>query len=335
MDEISVLLEDIDCNPVPWNSCGLFTAGQHTTELLINIAKTKVDAAILLYSEDDTVWYRDGKLKQPRDNVIFEHGLFTGILGVEKAIVIICGNKPKIPTDFVGITHLKYNANKKHSLKKELTDWVSKIRKQNALLHVDNFIDFNVQEIKPLLHIYDEIKESMLNCWHEVFEFYSDFENCDLMSYLTSILTTFVNEFFGTIDARFTIRNFVEKTKTMNTVVTTRQDAIPGPIPINTNNMICESAKLGKPIFYSEHSNYHYKTSNHSIEKGVYIDYVSYALLTTEDEQPVWSLCLDVKTKAAANRLKALVHSGYFELICETIIEKLIFEIENCNDRCN
>lgn len=61
------------------------------------------DFGILVATKDDFSTIRDKSFDTPRDNVIFEFGLFLGRLGPSRAFVIQ-ENGAKLPTDLLGIT---------------------------------------------------------------------------------------------------------------------------------------------------------------------------------------------------------------------------------------
>jgi predicted nucleotide-binding protein len=67
----------------------------------------KVDFAVLVLMEDDKQLYRKTKAFVPRDNVVFELGLFIAKLGRERSFYI---QPPgvKLPTDLLGIESLKF-----------------------------------------------------------------------------------------------------------------------------------------------------------------------------------------------------------------------------------
>jgi hypothetical protein len=131
LETVCTILEDNGCQPVPWNTPGLFHPGSFTVPRLLEIANNEVDAAILIFSEDDLVWYRSDSYGQARDNVAFEHGLFIGILGMEAAIMVRMGN-PKLPTDLSGATHI--DLTNLSRAKTELRMWINNYRqKQNQV----------------------------------------------------------------------------------------------------------------------------------------------------------------------------------------------------------
>jgi hypothetical protein len=65
-----------------------------------------VDGAVLLCRGIDRLWYRGQSSDVPRDNVIFELGLFIQSLGSGRAIVV-ADAQVKLPSDLAGLTHLE------------------------------------------------------------------------------------------------------------------------------------------------------------------------------------------------------------------------------------
>ena len=87
---------------------GVFGASQFP---LIELEKQiqEADFAILVLGPDDEVVSRNEKSAAPRDNVIFELGLFMGALSHERTFMIIPrGCDIKIPTDLLGLTPMDY-----------------------------------------------------------------------------------------------------------------------------------------------------------------------------------------------------------------------------------
>jgi predicted nucleotide-binding protein len=69
------------------------------------------DFAILVFGPDDKVTTRGAVLDAPRDNVVFELGLFMGGLGRKRTFIV----KPrdldvKIPTDLLGVIPIEYES---------------------------------------------------------------------------------------------------------------------------------------------------------------------------------------------------------------------------------
>ncbi|MFD2968705.1 STING domain-containing protein [Sphingobacterium bambusae] len=61
------------------------------------------DYAVLIASTDDVTLSRGRKTMSPRDNVIFEYGLFTGGIGSSRTFLVL-QESSKLPSDLLGIT---------------------------------------------------------------------------------------------------------------------------------------------------------------------------------------------------------------------------------------
>jgi hypothetical protein len=105
-------LEDV-ANVEPWTAT--FNPGTTTLGRLVELTH-EVDFAAFVFAQDD--WTRaepntpdvdaaaPGQAS-PRDNVVFEAGLFGGVLGMERTF-ILHANGAKLPTDLLGLTCVRY-----------------------------------------------------------------------------------------------------------------------------------------------------------------------------------------------------------------------------------
>src|SRR4051812_5191215 len=65
--------------------------------------------AVLVISNDDVIVSRDAERPSPRDNVIFEAGLFMGRFGPKRSFLVYDQiSRPKLPSDLVGLTYAPY-----------------------------------------------------------------------------------------------------------------------------------------------------------------------------------------------------------------------------------
>lgn len=86
-----------------WNQ-GIFTLAENALDSLID-SLDRFDFAILVLTGEDFLESRGAKYQAPRDNIVFELGLFTGRIGIARTFVVYDKSvMPKIPTDFHGIT---------------------------------------------------------------------------------------------------------------------------------------------------------------------------------------------------------------------------------------
>jgi hypothetical protein len=100
-----------DAEVTIWNE-GFFGLGSGTLETLVNSLE-RFDFAILVLTPDDLVISREISSQRPRDNVMFELGLFMGRLGRSRTY-IICNSAGslKLPSDLAGVTITTYDGNR-------------------------------------------------------------------------------------------------------------------------------------------------------------------------------------------------------------------------------
>ncbi len=105
-------LEDI-AHVSPWMTS--FNPGTTTLERLVELAR-EVDFAAFVFAQDDwtstntvTSPHPESGQAAPRDNVVFEAGLFGGTLGMRRTF-ILHARGAKLPTDLLGLTSLRYSA---------------------------------------------------------------------------------------------------------------------------------------------------------------------------------------------------------------------------------
>lgn len=105
------LVERCRLNIVLWNEAP-FELGSTIIESLEKL-KSQFDFAIFLFHPDDEINFRSAQMKSVRDNVIFEFGIFTGVLGIKKCFAVIPDNiKIKQPSDILGVNYAKYKYSK-------------------------------------------------------------------------------------------------------------------------------------------------------------------------------------------------------------------------------
>lgn len=113
------------CVPKLWSE-GVFECSYTAIETLIQIAKN-IDCAIIVLSPDDVTNSRKKAAQAPRDNIVFELGLFMGAIGRERTFIVAPrGIALKIPTDLLGVTQLKYD-NRRNFLSSSLKPLIKEI----------------------------------------------------------------------------------------------------------------------------------------------------------------------------------------------------------------
>jgi CRP/FNR family transcriptional regulator, cyclic AMP receptor protein len=92
----------------PWTKEGVFEASHFPIEDLEFEVETS-DFAILVLGPDDKVVSRKKNYRAPRDNVVFELGLFMGSLSRNRTFLVLPEKTEiKIPSDLLGLTVLRY-----------------------------------------------------------------------------------------------------------------------------------------------------------------------------------------------------------------------------------
>jgi hypothetical protein len=91
-----------------WNE-GFFALGNTFIESLVT-ALPRFDFAVLVLTPDDLVQSRSVEIFSPRDNVLFELGLFMGRLGRARTFILQQrGAILKLPSDLAGVTTAAYD----------------------------------------------------------------------------------------------------------------------------------------------------------------------------------------------------------------------------------
>jgi len=102
----SLLAPDIDA--AVWDE-GLFEPGEFSLESLEEHSG-EFDGALVMATADDRVIARKKQFNAPRDNVVFEFGLFVAIFGRKRALLLVeAGQDIKAPTDIAGLTGVPFS----------------------------------------------------------------------------------------------------------------------------------------------------------------------------------------------------------------------------------
>jgi hypothetical protein len=106
LEAITRGLEDV-ADVEPWMTT--FNPGRSTLDRLVELSQ-EVDFAAFLFAEDDwtTTDASEPGQASPRDNVVFEAGLFGGALGIRRSFVVHASGS-KLPTDLLGLTTVRYD----------------------------------------------------------------------------------------------------------------------------------------------------------------------------------------------------------------------------------
>src|SRR5213596_2496503 len=98
-------LEDV-ADVEPWTTT--FNPGRSTLDRLVELSR-EVDFAAFVFAQDDWTATDGSEPGQasPRDNVVFEAGLFGGALGIRRTFILHASGS-KLPSDLLGLTCVRY-----------------------------------------------------------------------------------------------------------------------------------------------------------------------------------------------------------------------------------
>jgi hypothetical protein len=147
-------LEDV-AHVEPWTTS--FNPGTTTLERLVELAH-EVDFAAFVFARDD--WTStspaaspspEAGQDSPRDNVVFEAGLFGGVLGMRRT-VILHARGSKLPSDLLGLTCVRYGdvatASEMRVVNQKLRD---AIENEGRVARIDGlWWQFSLTELGPL-----------------------------------------------------------------------------------------------------------------------------------------------------------------------------------------
>jgi len=98
---------ELVAEPTIWSQ-GVFKPSG-TTLASLTMQARKFDFAVLVLTPDDLLIKREKQTPFPRDNVLFELGLFVGTLGTERTFIVYCRDEAiELPSDLAGITPVTF-----------------------------------------------------------------------------------------------------------------------------------------------------------------------------------------------------------------------------------
>ena len=122
---LGVLLEH-PCEVNIWSQ-GVFGLSQGTLESLV-YALDRFDFAILVLTADDLITSRDLSSIAPRDNVLFELGLFMGGLGRDRTFIVYDRTANiKLPSDLAGVSAATFEPHADGNLENALSAAATRI----------------------------------------------------------------------------------------------------------------------------------------------------------------------------------------------------------------
>ena len=127
------ILLDHACEVTIWSQ-GVFGLGQGSLESLVQ-ALDEFDFAVLVLTADDLVTSREASLAAPRDNVLFELGLFMGGLGRDRTFIVYDRTAGlKLRSDLAGVSAATFEPHSSGKLQSALGAAATRVEEQVARL---------------------------------------------------------------------------------------------------------------------------------------------------------------------------------------------------------
>lgn len=136
--EVKLQLDYEDIDVTIWNENGVFNPGEYTIEALERVVQQS-DFGLAILQDDDTTISRNIEQRAPRDNVVFELGLFMGLLTRKRTFIALPRGKDlKLASDLKGLTCFEYKTTSESksdvsNLVFQLNNVITKLGKRDKL----------------------------------------------------------------------------------------------------------------------------------------------------------------------------------------------------------
>lgn len=137
--EIKAQLDHDNVEVTIWSDTTVFDSGDYTIEALERAVKSS-DFGLAILQDDDVVISRGEEHRGPRDNVIFELGLFMGLLTRRRTFIALeRGVEQKLASDLKGLTPIEYK--RKANDQPDVSNLVHKLRTKIESLGIRNKLE--------------------------------------------------------------------------------------------------------------------------------------------------------------------------------------------------
>ena len=148
-DSLNTILKNLSLDYIQclsWRDDGVFKPGYGYLETLSNLTP---DYVVALVTPDDTAAVRGKEYIVPRDNVVFEYGLFLGKLGRDKTFFVTPKNTPdlQIMSDLHGVSTVRYQFSPDAGPNQAKEDLLGAVSAISILIYQMERLDMESQEI--------------------------------------------------------------------------------------------------------------------------------------------------------------------------------------------
>jgi len=145
---------------------GLFAPGEFSLESLEKHSG-EYDGALVIATADDRVSSRGRESGAPRDNIVFEFGLFVAVFGRRRALLLVASDDDlKVPTDIAGLTYLPFRVKRRPgeslkpavaTLKSRLAAWRGTLLDEDLQFRVDGLLKLSLDDVREASQITSEL----------------------------------------------------------------------------------------------------------------------------------------------------------------------------------
>ena len=180
----------------------IFKINQNYLTALLK-ASLEYDFGILIGSKDDLIQCRGSKFQQPRDNVLFELGLFTGRLGISRCAFLV-ENGAKTLSDLSGITLANFDNNDENSLI-QATERIRDLFLSNLDYEINFFPSTTLANVYFENYIYPTCKHIIKNGGYLLN--FRKYKKCEIKVIIPDRITDDINLQFEKLKKRFKTKN--------------------------------------------------------------------------------------------------------------------------------
>lgn len=160
---IQAILYSFDAKVTAWWSDDAFPVGSTFIESVVRLT-TLTDASLLIAGEDDITSVRGETAFTARDNVIFEHGIFTASHGRQRSAIAMLG-RPKLPTDLLGVVAIQLHA----------SDSMSEFKEKNRD-PIRKWFDALTRPIPVAIRLHPETRELLTQFMKQMDKIWDEFD---------------------------------------------------------------------------------------------------------------------------------------------------------------
>lgn len=163
---------ETDCRILQWTGSP-FSPGKPLVQSLRGLAE-EADWAVFILTPDDMSLRREGG-EQIQQNILFELGLFIGMIGIDRTM-LLCPSGPelRIPSDIQGLATLSYGVIREPGIEPSVAPAVAQLRRrivgtfrsrEKRPEYYSCFISYSSRDQDFVAKLYNDLRDSGVRSW--------------------------------------------------------------------------------------------------------------------------------------------------------------------------